>query len=200
MGAPGRLGVMGGTFDPIHHGHLLTAEEAFWQFGLDEVLFVPTGQPWMKDHPEVSPSEDRYLMTVIATSPNPHFRVSRKEIDRAGPTYTVDTLRALREEYGQETELFFVTGADAMLEIFHWKDPEEVLALAHFIAATRPGYEIARFEAEAPTRHPNVSVMTIPALAISSTDIRARVQEGRPIRYLVPEGVLTYIDKAGLYR
>jgi nicotinate-nucleotide adenylyltransferase len=191
---------MGGTFDPIHHGHLLTAEEAFWQFGLDEVLFVPTGQPWMKDHPDVSASEDRYLMTVIATSPNPHFRVSRKEIEREGPTYTVDTLRALREEYGRETELFFVTGADAMLEIFHWKDPEEVLALAHFIAATRPGYDIARFEAEAPTRHPNVSVMTIPALAISSTDVRARVQEGRPIRYLVPEGVLTYIDKAGLYR
>jgi nicotinate-nucleotide adenylyltransferase len=200
VGTPGRLGVMGGTFDPIHHGHLLTAEEAFWQFGLDEVLFVPTGQPWMKDHPVVSPSEDRYLMTVIATSPNPHFRVSRREIDRDGPTYTVDTLRALREEYGSETELFFVTGADAMLEIFHWKDPEEVLTLAHFIAATRPGYEIARFEAEAPTRHPNVSVMTIPALAISSTDIRARVKEGRPIRYLVPEGVLTYIDKAGLYR
>jgi nicotinate-nucleotide adenylyltransferase len=198
--SPRRLGVMGGTFDPIHHGHLVTAEEAFWQFGLDEVLFVPTGQPWMKEHPDVSPAEDRYLMTVIATSPNPHFRVSRQEIERAGPTYTVDTLRALREAYGPETELFFVTGADAMLEIFHWKDPEEVLALANFIAATRPGYDIARFEAEAPTRHPNVSVMTIPALAISSTDVRARVKEGRPIRYLVPEGVLTYIDKAGLYR
>jgi nicotinate-nucleotide adenylyltransferase len=198
--APRRLGVMGGTFDPIHHGHLVTAGEAFWQFGLDQVLFVPTGQPWMKDHPEVSPAEDRYLMTVIATSANPHFRVSRQEIDREGPTYTVDTLRALRDVYGAATELFFVTGADAMLEIFHWKDPEEVLGLAHFIAATRPGYDIARFEAEAPTRHPNVSVMTIPALAISSTDVRARVKEGRPIRYLVPEGVVTYIDKAGLYR
>lgn len=196
--APNRLGVMGGTFDPIHHGHMVTAEEAFWQFGLNEVLFVPTGQPWMKDHPEVSPAEDRYLMTVIATSPNPHFSVSRLEIDRRGPTYTVDTLRSLRDQYGAATELFFITGADAMLEIFHWKDTEEVLGLAHFIAATRPGYDIARFQAEA--RHPNVSVMAIPALAISSTDVRARVKEGRPIRYLVPEGVLAYIDKAALYR
>ena len=200
MAAAKRLGVMGGTFDPIHHGHLVTADEAFWQFGLDEVVFVPTGRPWMKDHPQVSPAEDRYLMTVIATSPNPHFEVSRLEIDRAGETYAVETLAALHEEHGAETELFFITGADAILEIFHWKDPEEVLSLAHFIAATRPGYDIARFEAEAPTAHPKVSVMSIPALAISSTGIRDRVKEGRPIRYLVPEGVVTYIDKAGLYR
>ena len=190
---------MGGTFDPIHNGHLVTAEEAYWQFDLDEVVFVPTGRPWMKRHPDLSPPEDRYLMTVIATSPNPHFSVSRLEIDRAGETYTVDTLRALREERGPETELFFITGADAILEIFHWKDPETALDLAHFIAATRPGYDIARFEAEAPTAHPKVSVMSVPALAISSTGIRERVKEGRPIRYLVPDGVVTYIDKAGLY-
>ena len=191
---------MGGTFDPIHHGHLVTAEEAYWQFDLDEVVFVPTGRPWMKDHPEVSPAEDRYLMTVIATSANPHFVVSRIEIDREGETYTVDTLRLLQKERGGDAELFFITGADAILEIFQWKDPEDVLSLAHFIAATRPGYDIARFEAQAPTRHPKVSVMAIPALAISSTDIRSRVREGSPIRYLVPEGVKAYIDKAGLYR
>ncbi|HEV3475247.1 MAG TPA: nicotinate-nucleotide adenylyltransferase [Actinomycetota bacterium] len=195
-----RLGVMGGTFDPIHNGHLLTAEEAFWQFGLDEVLFVPTGQPWMKEERDVAPPEDRYLMTVIATAGNPYFRVSRVEIDRAGPTYTVDTIRTLQGEYGENTSLFFITGADAVLEIFEWKDPEDILGVAHVIAATRPGYDIGRFEAAAPTRHPNVSVMTIPALAISSTDVRARVHEGRPIRYLVPEGVQTYIEKAGLYR
>jgi nicotinate-nucleotide adenylyltransferase len=195
-----RLGVMGGTFDPIHHGHLVTAEEALWQFELDEVLFVPTGEPWMKEDSRVTPPEDRYLMTVIATAGNPHFSVSRVEIDRPGPSYTRDTLSALREGEGEGAELYFITGADAILEIFHWKDPEEVLSLAHVIAATRPGYDIARFEAEAPTRHPNVSVMTVPALAISSTDIRGRVAEGRPIRYLVPEGVKTYIDKAGLYR
>jgi nicotinate-nucleotide adenylyltransferase len=191
---------MGGTFDPIHHGHLVTAEEALWQFELDEVLFVPTGEPWMKEDSRVTPAEDRYLMTVIATAGNPHFSVSRVEIDRPGPSYTRDTLSALREGEGKGAELYFITGADAILEIFHWKDPEEVLSLAHVIAATRPGYDIARFEAEAPTRHPNVSVMTVPALAISSTDIRGRVAEGRPIRYLVPEGVKTYIDKAGLYR
>jgi nicotinate-nucleotide adenylyltransferase len=195
-----RLGVMGGTFDPIHHGHLLTAEEAFWQFSLDEVLFVPTGQPWMKEERDVAPPEDRYLMTVIATAGNPHFRVSRVEIDRAGPTYTVDTIRTLQGEYGKDTSLFFITGADAVLEIFEWKDPEDVLGLAHVIAATRPGYDIARFEAAAPTRHPNVSVMIIPALAISSTDVRSRIHEGRPITYLVPEGVRAYIEKAGLYR
>lgn len=194
-----RLGVMGGTFDPVHHGHLLTAEEAAVQFGLDEVVFVPTGQPWMKEGLDVSAAEDRYLMTVIATASNPRFAVSRLEIDRTGPTYTVDTLRALQDA-NADAELFFVTGADAMLEIFQWKDPAEILSLAHFIAATRPGYDLAHFEAEAPTAHPNVSVMNIPALAISSTDIRQRVREGRPIRYLLPEGVKSYIEKAGLYR
>lgn len=195
-----RLGVMGGTFDPIHNGHLLTAEEAAVQFGLDEVVFVPTGHPWMKEQKEVSAPEHRYLMSVIATASNPRFSVSRIEIDRAGPTYTVDTLRELKGLDGDAVDLFFVTGADAMLEILQWKDPEEILALAHFIAATRPGYDLTRFEAEAPTRHPNVSVMNIPALAISSTDIRKRVGEGRPIRYMVPEGVKSYIEKAGLYR
>ena len=190
---------MGGTFDPIHYGHLVTAEEALWQFGLDEVVFVPTGQPWMKER-DVSPAEDRYLMTVIAVSSNPHFSVSRVEIDREGPTYTVETLRMLHKQYGDDAELFFITGADAILEIFQWKDSDEALELAHFIAATRPGYDIGRFEATAPTRNPNVSVMTVPALAISSTDIRDRVREGRPIRYLLPEGVKTFIERQELYR
>jgi nicotinate-nucleotide adenylyltransferase len=195
-----RLGVMGGTFDPIHHGHLLTAEEALTQFDLDEVAFVPTGRPWMKEHGDVSPAEDRYLMTVIATASNPRFTVSRVEVDREGPTFTVDTLRALRDQ-ASDAELFFITGADAMLEIFHeWRDPDEILELAHFIAATRPGYDIAAFEAGTPTRNPRVSVMNIPALAISSTDIRRRVRERRPIRYLVPEGVKSYVEKSGLYR
>ena len=195
-----RLGVMGGTFDPIHHGHLVTAEEARAQFSLDEVLFVPTGRPWMKAHDNVSPAEHRYLMTVIATASNPRFNVSRIEVDREGPTYAVDTLRQLQDEQGAGTELFFITGADAMLEILHWKEPEDLFELAHFIAATRPGYDLARFEAEQPSRHQNVSVMNIPALAISSTDIRERVREGRPIRYLVPQGVESYIQKAWLYR
>jgi nicotinate-nucleotide adenylyltransferase len=190
---------MGGTLDPIHYGHLVTAEEALVQFALDEVVFVPTGKPWMKLERDVSPAEDRYLMTVIATASNPRFRVSRVEIDRDGPTYTVDTLRTLAAE-NPDAELYFITGADAMLEIFEWKDTDEVLALAHFIAATRPGYDLTRFEAKTPTQHPNVSVMNIPALAISSTDVRERVHAGRPIRYLVPEGVKSYIEKAALYR
>lgn len=194
-----RLGVMGGTFDPIHYGHLVTAEEALVQFALDEVVFVPTGKPWMKQERDVSPAEDRYLMTVIATASNPRFRVSRVEIDRDGPTYTVDTLHALAAE-NPDAELYFITGADAMLEIFEWKDTDEVLALAHFIAATRPGYDHMLFEAKTPTQHANVSVMNIPALAISSTDVRERVHVGRPIRYLVPEGVKSYIEKATLYR
>ncbi|HEX2088368.1 MAG TPA: nicotinate-nucleotide adenylyltransferase [Actinomycetota bacterium] len=200
MPHPKRLGVMGGTFDPIHYGHLVTAEAALAEFHLDEVVFVPTGQPWMKAERDVAAPEDRYLMTVIATSSNPRFSVSRIEVEREGPTYTVETLLELRRQSGDGVELFFITGADAILEIFQWKDPEEVLSLAHFIAATRPGYDVARFEREAPTRHPNISVMSVPALAISSSDIRLRVREGRPIRYLVPEGVQTYIEKSQLYR
>jgi nicotinate-nucleotide adenylyltransferase len=194
-----RLGVMGGTFDPIHYGHLVTAQEALHQFGLDEVVFVPTGSPWMKEHEIVSSPEDRYLMTVIATASNPLFRVSRMEVDRDGPTYAVDTLRELRRERGPDADLFFVTGADAVLEIFQWKQTEDLFDLAHFIAATRPGYDIAAFEAHAETKHPGITVMNVPALAISSTDVRARVHAGRPIRYLVPEGVKSYIEKAGLY-
>jgi len=191
---------MGGTFDPIHHGHLVTAEAALWRFTLDEVMFLPTGRPWMKADRPVSGPEDRYLMTVIATASNPRFSVSRLEIDRQGPTYTVETLQELRRQAEGDIDLFFITGADAMLEILQWKDPDEVLAQAHFIAATRPGYDLARFQERAPSSHPNISVMDIPALAISSTDIRRRVAAGEPIRYLVPEGVQTYIEKAGLYR
>jgi nicotinate-nucleotide adenylyltransferase len=199
-GVRARLGVMGGTFDPIHYGHLVTAEEALHQFQLDQVVFVPTGDPWMKEQTDVSPAEDRYLMTVIATENDAKFRVSRMEIEREGPTYTVDTLRDLRSELGSDVDLFFVTGADAILEIFRWKDPTELFDLAQFIAATRPGYDLDAFTANAPDEHPAVIVMQIPALAISSTDIRARVASGRPIRYLLPEGVKTYIEKAGLYR
>lgn len=189
---------MGGTFDPIHYGHLVTAEEALDQLSLDEVVFIPTGQPWMKERELVSPAEDRYLMTVIATASNPRFSVSRIEVDREGPTYTVDTLRILRQERGPDAELFFITGVDAVLEIFQWKDSEELFSLATFIAATRPGYEAGGFLEQAEAK--GVRLMNIPALAISSTDIRDRVASDRPIRYLVPEGVNSYVQKAGLYR
>src|SRR5438034_1597528 len=192
-----RLGVMGGTFDPIHYGHLVTAEEALHQFELDEVVFVPTGQPWMKEHDVVSSPEDRYLMTVIATASNPRFSVSRVEVDREGPTYTIDTLRSIKDLSG--ADLFFITGADAILEIFQWKERQQLFDMAHFIAATRPGYDIAALQERA-AAHDGITTMSIPALAISSTDIRGRVAHGRPIRYLVPEGVASYVGKAGLYR
>jgi len=189
-----RLGVMGGTFDPVHVGHLVTAEEALHQFGLDEVVFVPTGRPWMKEHEVVASPEDRYRMTEIGIASEPRFSVSRIEVERGGRTYTVDTLRALRDA-DPERQLWFITGADAMLEIMEWKEPETLFDLARFIAATRPGYDVAPF-----ATHVAVSVMEIPALAISSTDIRARVREGRPIRFLVPQGVEDYIAAEGLYR
>ncbi|UYB42455.1 nicotinate-nucleotide adenylyltransferase [Streptomyces sp. Je 1-4] len=190
-----RLGVMGGTFDPIHHGHLVAASEVASQFHLDEVIFVPTGQPWQKSHKKVSPAEDRYLMTVIATASNPQFSVSRIDIDRGGKTYTIDTLRDLREEH-RDADLFFITGADALSQILTWHDAAELVSLAHFIGVTRPGHVLA----DPGLPEGAVSLVEVPALAISSSDCRARVAQGDPVWYLVPDGVVRYIDKKELYR
>jgi nicotinate-nucleotide adenylyltransferase len=189
---------MGGTFDPVHYGHLVTAEEALVQFNLDEVVFMPTGRPVRKTHRHVSSAEDRYLMTVIATASNPDFSVSRLEIDRPGDTYTVDTMTSLRDRYGASAQLFFITGADAVAEILTWKDAARFAGLCAFIAATRPGYDAASAHADRPGA-PAVEYMEVPALAISSSDIRDRVRERRPIRYLLPEAVASYISKNGLY-
>ena len=186
---------MGGTFDPIHHGHLVAANEVADRFGLDEVVFVPTGVPWQKDASTVSPAEDRYLMTVIATASNPRFQVSRVDIDRKGPTYTVDTLRDLRAIYGPKAQLFFITGADALAKILSWKDTDEMFNLAHFIGVTRPGFTLSASHLPADA----VSLIQVPAMAISSTDCRARVAAGKPIWYLVPDGVVQYIAKRRLY-
>jgi nicotinate-nucleotide adenylyltransferase len=187
---------MGGTFDPIHHGHLVAASEVASRFHLDEVVFVPTGQPWQKLAYDVTPAEDRYLMTVIATASNPRFHVSRVDIERPGPTYTVDTLRDLLRVYGRRAELYFITGADALEKILSWKDTRLAFELAHFIGVTRPGFELsaAHLPAEA------VSLVEVPAMAISSTDCRERVAKGLPVWYLVPDGVVQYIAKRGLYR
>jgi nicotinate-nucleotide adenylyltransferase len=190
-----RLGVMGGTFDPIHHGHLVAASEVAARFHLDEVVFVPTGQPWQKTHRHVSPAEDRYLMTVIATASNPQFSVSRIEIDRGGKTYTIDTLRELHE-LNPDSELYFITGADALAQILTWRDAAELFSLAHFIGVTRPGHVLS----DPGLPDGGVSLVEVPALAISSTDCRARVAAGDPVWYLVPDGVVRYIDKRGLYR
>ncbi|KWX02005.1 putative nicotinate-nucleotide adenylyltransferase [Carbonactinospora thermoautotrophica] len=191
-----RLGVMGGTFDPIHHGHLVAASEVASLFQLDEVVFVPTGQPWQKGDRRVSPAEDRYLMTVIATASNPRFSVSRVDIDRDGPTYTIDTLRDLRAERGPDVDLFFITGADALAQILSWHRAEELFQLAHFIGCTRPGHKLE----DPGFPDGGVSLVEVPALAISSTDCRERVHAGEPIWYLVPDGVVQYIYKRGLYR
>src|SRR5689334_610310 len=187
---------MGGTFDPIHHGHLVAASEVADRFALDEVVFVPTGHPWQKGTVDVSPAEDRYLMTVIATASNPRFHVSRVDVERDGPTYTVDTLRDLGRLYGEDADLYFITGADALEKILSWKDAHQVFALAHFVGVTRPGFELTDRHLPADT----VSLVQVPAMAISSTDCRLRVAAGKPVWYLVPDGVVQYIAKRHLYR
>ena len=190
-----RLGVMGGTFDPIHLGHLVAASEVAHLFALDEVVFVPTGEPWQKAERAVTDPETRFLMTAIATADDPRFTVSRVDIERAGPTYTVDTLRDLAAQH-PGAELFFITGADALASIMTWRDPDEVLALAHLVAVTRPGHDL-----DAAHLPPGAAtVVEIPALAISSTDCRERVAAGAPITYLVPAGVERFIAETGLYR
>ena len=207
-----RLGIMGGTFDPIHNGHLVAASEVAHSFSLDEVVFVPTGVPWQKLEAKegdggkaaarpgwdrrVSPTEDRYLMTVIATASNPRFSVSRVDIDRPGPTHTIDTLRDLRKLRGPQPEFFFITGADALELIMSWPHSDELFTLAHFIGCTRPGHRLSGKGLP----EGKVSLVEIPALAISSTDCRERVRSGRPIWYLVPDGIVQYIAKRGLYR
>lgn len=189
-----RLGVMGGTFDPIHHGHLVAASEVAAEFNLDEVIFVPTGMPWQKSN--VTNTEDRYLMTVIATASNPRFNVSRVDIDRDGPTYTIDTLKDIQKQY-PDAELFFISGADAITQIVTWKDVDQIWPLAHFVAVTRPGFSMELPDSAPPGA---ITVIEIPALAISSTDIRGRAERKEPVWYLVPDGVVQYINKHDVYR
>lgn len=186
---------MGGTFDPIHHGHLVAASEVQSRFELDEVIFVPTGQPWQKSHRQVSAAEDRYLMTVIATASNPVFWASRVDIDRGGATYTVDTLRELHEKLPDD-ELFFITGADALEQILTWRNAQELFDLAHFIGVTRPGYDLNDHHLP----EGKVSLVEVTAMAISSTGCRDRVRRGEPVWYLVPDGVVRYIAKRRLYQ
>jgi nicotinate-nucleotide adenylyltransferase len=190
-----RIGVMGGTFDPVHHGHLVAASEVGSRFALDEVVFVPTGEPWQKTDRHVSPAEDRYLMTVIATASNPRFTVSRADIDRAGPTYTIDTLTEMHQVY-PDAELFFITGADALAQILSWHRADKIFEYAHFIGVTRPGYRLNGEHLPEGA----VTLVEVPAMAISSTGCRDRVAAGEPVWYLVPDGVVQYIQKRGLYR
>lgn len=197
MTSPQRIGIMGGTFDPIHNGHLVAASEVAYRFQLDQVVFVPTGQPWQKAGRDVTAAEHRYLMTMVATASNPRFTVSRVDIDREGPTYTIDTLRDLRELF-PDAELYFITGADSLASIMSWRDWEVMLEMANFVGVTRPGYELSKDMLPLESQN-GIELIEIPAMAISSTDCRERAGEGKPVWYLVPDGVVQYIAKNNLY-
>ena len=190
-----RIGVLGGTFDPIHVGHLVAAAEALHRFRLDRVMFVPTGQPWQKR--SYTDQEDRYLMTALGTSSNPRFAASRIELDRRGPTYTVDTMQALRDFHGPGVELFFILGADAALNLGTWARVEGLADLTEIIAATRSGFSLDGLRRE--PGWPRIHEMRIPNVEISSSELRARVRRGAPIDFLVPAPVVAYIREHGLY-
>ncbi len=196
MSGAARIGLMGGTFDPIHYGHLMAAEVVGRAFKLDEVIFLPAGQPWQKSDRMIAPAEDRYLMTAIATAPNPLFSVSRIEVDRPGETYTIDTVRQLRSERGPAAEFFFIIGADALSGLNTWHAAAELLTLVHFIGCTRRGHQLAAGSLGSE----QFSLVEVPTLEISSTMCRDRIRAGLPIRYLVPDEVFKYISKRGLYR
>lgn len=192
---------MGGTFDPIHLGHLVVAEEARTRFELERVIFVPNRQPPHKKDYQVTDAEHRYAMCLLATASNPFFEVSREELERPGPSYTIDTIRAFRARFGSNVELFFITGADAVLEIMTWREPEALLSEARVVAVHRPGFDLSRLSAVMEKEQAaKILTMPMPGLEISSTDLRRRVAEGRSISYLTPDAVADYIGKMGLYR
>ncbi len=196
-----RVGIMGGTFDPIHYGHLRAADDAHAAFELSEVVFVPTGQPPHKTQQTVSSAEQRYMMTVLATIDCPYFSVSRIEIDRVGQSYTIDTLRALKAmaEYN-DTEFYFITGLDAVMDIVSWKNPEEIMDMCKFVAVSRYGYTHKRMEELPIDLRTKIIPLEIPLLAISSTELRDRVRRDWSIRFLVPPTVENFIMKKELYK
>ncbi len=198
-----KLGIMGGTFDPIHYGHLVLAEQIRTKFNLDRIYFIPSGNPPHKDSGRVSDKRHRFNMTLLATVTNPHFEVSKLEINKEGPSYTIDTVKAILGKINEQDRIFFITGADALRELDTWKDPEELFRLCSFIGATRPGYDRREVEMKIEKMQTDygasIDLTEVPALAISSTEIRDRVQSGLSIKYLVPESVEQYIYKNGLY-
>ena len=197
-----RLGIMGGTFDPIHYGHLVGAEMARSKFNLNKVIFIPSGTPPHKDRSDITAAGLRYEMIERAIQDNPAFDISAIELERKGPSYTVDTLRVLRD-FWPDHELYFITGSDVLCEIFSWHEVEEILKMTEFIGAARPGFDASDFLLKVHQEHPEtqgrIHYIEVPALAISSTDIRARVKLGEPIRYLLPEPVRLFIQDHGLY-
>jgi nicotinate-nucleotide adenylyltransferase len=196
-----RLGVFGGTFDPIHHGHLVAAEEVRARLGLDRVLFVPAGMQPLKLDQDVTPSVHRVAMVELAIASNPGFALSRVDVDRDGPSYTADTLELLTREWGSETELFFIMGMDSLADILTWKDPGRIIRLARIIVVGRPGFRanLDRLDEAIPGAAQRVQFVDAPRLEISSSDLQRRVREGLPIRYQVPESVEDYICRHALY-
>lgn len=195
-----QLGIMGGTFDPIHNGHLVTAEAAAYQYELDKVVFVPSANPPHKTEQKITDAEERYIMAILATMSNSKFKVSRLEIERGGLSYTIDTVRTFKEML-EDVDLYFITGADAILEIFTWRKAEQLLQECKFIAATRPGYSLSKLQEGIYEEYKKeIFQLKIPGLAISSTDIRSRVKTGRPIKYQLPNAVEAYIKQRKFYQ
>lgn len=197
------IGIMGGTFDPVHYGHMVIAECARHEFQLDKVVFVPSGRPAHKKGHVITDADHRYRMVELAVAGNPFFEISRAEVDRPGPSYAVDTLMDFQRSYGPEAGLYFITGADAIVEILNWKRVNEVMGLCSFIAATRPGYSLPQLKRAIRTLPPDfqkkIFTFEIPGIAVSSTELRQRVQAGQPVKYLLPEAVEKYIFDQKLY-
>lgn len=197
-----KIGIMGGTFDPIHTGHLVIAEAVRMEYLLDKVLFIPSASPPHKQDSCVTDAQARYTMTILATNSNPYFFVSDIELRRQGPSYTIDTIKSLIELYGKRTDFFFITGADAIQELPTWKDIDDLLELCNFVAAARPGCinsidNIVSFFGEKGRQR--IHQLEAPELEISSTDIRERIRSGKSIKYIVPESVENYLCKEKLY-
>jgi nicotinate-nucleotide adenylyltransferase len=197
-----RIGVIGGTFDPIHYGHLAAAEEARVRVNLEKVLFAVAGLPPHKLDEEVTPVEHRLAMVRLGISSNPDFELSRVDVDRSGPSYTVDTISILQEQWGQGTEMFFVLGIDSLVEVPTWHQPERLIQLCHLVAVARPGFEVdmRQLEDSVPGISSRVEIIGMPEVDISSSDLQRRVREGLPIRYQVPEEVERYIREHRLYQ
>jgi len=198
-----KIGVIGGTFDPIHNGHIAVAGEAGIQLALSEVLFIPAGQPWLKADREITPAEHRVEMVWLAIAGNSHFKLSTMEIERPGPSYTTETLTELRCQLGSEDELYFIIGMDDLVQLSRWKDPEKLVKLCFVVVAPRPGYEppeLESLEKDIPGLSPRVTFMNGPQLDVSASEIRGRVAKGLSIGHLVPESVNRYIKQQGLYR
>lgn len=191
-----KLAIMGGTFDPPHLGHLICAEEVYDHFKFDKVIFIPSSRPPHKDDSEVLDAQHRYMMTLLATRGNPHFAVSRIELDRPGWSYSIETVRELRRKYGQDAELYWIVGADSVLEMSIWKDVDELLKICNFVAINRPGYDLSQADQRFLKK---VKLFEVTAVDISASEIRQRVAQGKSIKYLVPPDVESYIYENGLY-